>query len=155
LRFRYDPKPGDDPRTARKKKLMSLLCYAANAIVVVVTAALAYVLHINDLRPFPITGDMPAGVPDVAVPSFGYNDTNGTYHGFAEVVGTIGEGIAVIPILAVLESISIAKAFGQSKNPSLIIKHIHELIMKHIHVRKRLAIHLLLETKIHKKDPSY
>ena len=59
---------------------------------------------------------MPAGIPDIAFPAFGYNDTNGTYHGFDEVVGTIGEGIAVIPILAVLESISIAKAFGENQS---------------------------------------
>ena len=66
------------------------------------------------------TGDIKAGLPPVQPPSFSFNraTANGTeVIGFGAVASELGAAIGLIPLIAILEQIAIAKAFGiQSVN---------------------------------------
>ena len=75
---------------------------------------------------FSLTGKIEGGLPDFKAPPFSLelNLTreldNGTmsyaemkYFGFGEMVSTLGAAIIIIPVIAILESVAIAKAFGE------------------------------------------
>lgn len=81
-------------------------------------------------RPITLTDPIKPGLPPVAVPSFSISHTfppenvdvnstaaplNGTTEvlNFGEVLGKIGSGLAVVPLIGFLESIAIAKSFGE------------------------------------------
>ena len=66
---------------------------------------------------FMITGEIDAGVPPFTLPPFSI-PANGTGHGqpeeeisFGSMMSELGSAIIIIPIIAILESIAIAKAF--------------------------------------------
>lgn len=91
---------------------MWLISLARNAIVVVVGTLIAYILYSHGIKPFQITGDIADGLPPFSLPPFTIVNGNRTYT-FTETVGELGTGIASIPLIAILESIAIAKAFGE------------------------------------------
>ena len=47
---------------------------------------------------------------------------NATYVGFPEMAGQLGSAIIVIPLIAILESVAIAKAFGEQYDEKLLRK---------------------------------
>ena len=66
---------------------------------------------------FMLTGDIDGGIPNFQLPFFSI-PANETGHGepaedigFGEMVQELGAAIIIIPIIAILESIAIAKAF--------------------------------------------
>ena len=130
----------DNPSTCQKlcscgghagtKKCMSstvwVLSTARNAIVVVVCTLMAYgfdpVLPASATRntTFILTGNIKAGLPPFEPPPFSYNDTTTdpdkpVYYSFAEMISELGSAIAIIPLLAILENVAIAKAFSGGK----------------------------------------
>lgn len=119
-------------------KTVWFLCTARNAIVVIVCLALALVLdpelHDCTTQPqlcvFSLTGSIQAGLPAFQPPPFSApaantNLSHGHGHGnhsqteagdlipFTEMVATLGPAIVIIPLIAILESVAIAKAFGK------------------------------------------
>ncbi|XP_071555391.1 sodium-independent sulfate anion transporter isoform X1 [Temnothorax nylanderi] len=96
------------------EKLMWLISLARNAIVVIVGILIASVLFSHDIKPFQITGNITEGLPPFSLPPFTIVNGNRTYT-FAEAVGELGSGILSIPLIAILESIAIAKAFAKGK----------------------------------------
>lgn len=117
-------------------KIVWFACTARNAIVVLVCLVLAMLLdpdlHDCDKEPnhcvFSLTGTIKAGLPAFQPPPFSVrvNVNNDTYNstgyfgvddhlitGFNEMVVTLGPAIIIIPLIAILESVAIAKAFGK------------------------------------------
>ncbi|KAJ2939791.1 hypothetical protein O0L34_g17982 [Tuta absoluta] len=89
------------------------LVRARNAIVVFVATGIAYCLYTHKLTPFQLTGTIEGGLPQFGPPPFSTSIDNKTVglSGMLEVHGA--EGL-VLPLVAILESIAIAKAFAGS-----------------------------------------
>lgn len=111
------PKGGDArPSVCHKliNKTLWFLGTARNAIVVIVCGFISYGFHLNGPLPFEVIGKVPPGLPSVRVPPFGFTrDNNGTEvsYSFFEMVGNLESGIIVVPLLGLLETIAICKAF--------------------------------------------
>ena len=56
--------------------------------------------------------EVPSGLPNISFPAFEVIANNHTYT-FVEMVMEMGSGIAVIPFIAILANIAVAKAFGK------------------------------------------
>ena len=58
---------------------------------------------------------MPPGLPPFHFPIFEAEDHDGKTVGFIEMVENLGTGVIVIPLIAILEDVAIAKAFGKTE----------------------------------------
>ncbi|KAF7391863.1 hypothetical protein HZH68_011406 [Vespula germanica] len=96
------------------QKIMWLICLARNAVVVIMGIVLVFALSLYDLKPFKITGNITKGLPPFSPPPFSIDTSNKTYH-FPELIQELGSTIASIPLIAILESVAIAKAFAKGK----------------------------------------
>ncbi|XP_034830985.1 sodium-independent sulfate anion transporter-like isoform X2 [Maniola hyperantus] len=87
---------------------------ARNALVVFAATILAYVLFLKDIIPFALTGKIEGGLPHFGPPPFSTRVKNETlnFEGMLQVFGA--EGL-VMPLVAILESVAIAKAFAGTK----------------------------------------
>ncbi|KAM9296665.1 sodium-independent sulfate anion transporter [Gastrophryne carolinensis] len=88
---------------------------ARNAIVVVAAGLVAYSFHVMGLTPFILTGKTAEGLPPFRLPLFSETTSNRTIT-FVEMVQTIGPGLFIIPVMGVLESVAIARAFASRNN---------------------------------------
>ena len=84
---------------------------ARNAVVVIVGIVLSYSLFSYGVKPFKITGNITEGLPPFSPPPFSLAKGNHTYN-FEELIGELGGTVILVPFIAILESIAIAKAFG-------------------------------------------
>ncbi|KAG7491184.1 hypothetical protein MATL_G00000200 [Megalops atlanticus] len=96
--------------------LVSGLATVRNALVVVAATCVAYSWELSGLHPFTITGQTSSGLPAFTVPSFSETTPNGTVISFSEIALDLGGGLAVIPLMGLLESIAIAKAFASQND---------------------------------------
>ena len=115
-------------------KLVWFVCTARNAIVVIACLIMAMLMdpegHSCKTDPdrcvFSLTGKIEGGLPDFQAPPFSleldltHEFDNGTisnsemkYFGFGDMISTLGAAIIIIPVIAILESVAIAKAFGE------------------------------------------
>ncbi|XP_075973939.1 sodium-independent sulfate anion transporter-like isoform X2 [Anticarsia gemmatalis] len=101
------------PCRARFAAVWLYVVRARNALVVFAAAILAFVLKANDITPFALTGTIHGGLPNFGPPPFNTVVNNQTvdFDGMLSVFGA--EGL-VMPLVAILESIAIAKAFAGS-----------------------------------------
>ncbi|XP_053423839.1 sodium-independent sulfate anion transporter isoform X2 [Nycticebus coucang] len=88
---------------------------ARNALVVFFAALVAYSFEVTGYQPFMLTGETAEGLPPVRAPPFSVTTTNGTVS-FTEMVQDMGAGLAVVPLMGLLESIAVAKAFASENN---------------------------------------
>ncbi|KAL6038048.1 hypothetical protein STEG23_019389 [Scotinomys teguina] len=88
---------------------------ARNALVVSFAALIAYSFEVTGHHPFVLTGKIAEGLPPVRAPPFSVTTDNMTVS-FPEVVQDIGAGLAVIPLVGLLESIAVAKSFASQNN---------------------------------------
>lgn len=58
-------------------------------------------------------GKIPSGLPSFDLPKFSVTNDNGTTIGFFDMVTNIGSGVIVLPIIGLIETISICKTFGK------------------------------------------
>ncbi|KAJ1526898.1 hypothetical protein ONE63_008450 [Megalurothrips usitatus] len=93
---------------------MWMVSLARNAIVVFFGVGLAYVLYINGHEPFSLTGKIEEGFPPFGLPPFNTVFKNQTYN-FVEMTSALGSSLIAIPLISILESIAIAKAFSKGK----------------------------------------
>ncbi|XP_032177900.1 sodium-independent sulfate anion transporter isoform X3 [Mustela erminea] len=84
---------------------------ARNALVVSFAALVAYSFEVTGYQPFILTGQTAEGLPPVRIPPFSVTTANGTVS-FAEMVQDMGAGLAVVPLMGLLESIAVAKSFA-------------------------------------------
>ncbi|CAH0397738.1 unnamed protein product [Chilo suppressalis] len=86
---------------------------ARNALVVFACTILAYILHLYGRTPFALTGKIHGGLPHFGPPPFSTRVANETI-GFEGMLSVFGAEGFVMPLVAILESIAIAKAFAGS-----------------------------------------
>ncbi|XP_037074773.1 LOW QUALITY PROTEIN: sodium-independent sulfate anion transporter-like [Pollicipes pollicipes] len=107
-----------DPLAPRGRKFLQgflrFSSIARNAILVILAGIVVIILKANDLEPFTPTSSVPAGLPKPKPPPFSTVDGNHTL-AFSDMTSTIGVGIGIVPLLAVVENIAIAKAFSEGK----------------------------------------
>lgn len=117
--------PADDESKTKFHKIVNktlwLIGTARNAILVIVTGYIMYVLSQNGTNDFHLIGEIPPGMPSIQVPPFSIdevrNETTGDIitkgESFSEMVQSMGSFLIVIPLIALLENISVCKAFGK------------------------------------------
>ncbi|ENN75938.1 hypothetical protein HUJ04_007466 [Dendroctonus ponderosae] len=99
-------------------KSLWLLATARNAIIVIVCGFIGYALY-DGTSPLTLIGAVPAGLPSLQPPPFGgYNriENNTEVHvPFVEMMANLSTGIIVTPLIGLLETIAICKAFSDGK----------------------------------------
>jgi len=114
-------------------KTIWFVCTSRNAIIVIFCLVMAAILDpdVEECRKsdreygnysctFMVTGKIDAGVPPFKVPPFSIPE-NATHEGpeheisFSGMLSELGSAVIIIPIIAILESIAIAKAFSGGK----------------------------------------
>ena len=102
-------------------KVVWLLSVARNAVIVIVCALIAYgcdpQLPETPTRntTFILTGNLKSGIPKFQLPPFSVKNTEtGEVTDFAGMISELGSAVIILPLMAVLENIAIAKAFGKS-----------------------------------------
>ena len=110
--------------TPRAQKILSngiwLLSIGRNAVIVIVCALMAYGFN-PDLpneptrnTTFILTGNLKSGIPKFQLPPFSINNTaTGVITDFGGMISELGSAVIILPLMAVLENIAIAKAFGK------------------------------------------
>ncbi|KAL9693744.1 hypothetical protein quinque_013029 [Culex quinquefasciatus] len=100
--------------TGRWKAAGKYLSLSRNALVVIGGTVLAYLLSMGGETPFLLTGNVTSGLPSFQPPPFSTVVNNQTYS-FSEMVSELGSSVIALPLIAILESIAIAKAFSKGK----------------------------------------
>jgi solute carrier family 26 (sodium-independent sulfate anion transporter), member 11 len=75
-------------------------------------------LSVKNEKFYVFKGDIKPGLPPFEAPHFNINKTTGNFTqvvGFGDVCMEIGTAIGLVPLIAILEQIAIAKAFGNLK----------------------------------------
>ncbi|KAM6050480.1 sodium-independent sulfate anion transporter isoform 1-T1 [Chlamydotis macqueenii] len=107
------------PRAARAEPLAARVSYlivwtsatARNALVVLFAGLVAYSFQVTGSQPLTLTGSIPQGLPAFRLPRFSVAAPNGTVP-FGSMVEDMGVGLAVVPLMGLLETVAIAKAFA-------------------------------------------
>ncbi|NXP05997.1 S2611 protein, partial [Thinocorus orbignyianus] len=111
------------PRASHTEPLAARISYliiwtsatARNALIVLFAGLVAYSFHAMGSQPFALTGSIPQGLPAFQLPSFSMAVPNGTIP-FRSIVEDMGVGLAVVPLMGLLETIAIAKAFASQND---------------------------------------
>ncbi|NWI69360.1 S2611 protein, partial [Todus mexicanus] len=111
------------PRAACAESLAARVSYliiwtsstARNALVVLFAGLVAYSFQATGSQPLTLTGSIPQGLPPFRLPQFSLAAPNGTVP-FGSLVQDMGVGLAMVPLMGLLESIAIAKAFASQNN---------------------------------------
>lgn len=104
-------------------KTIWLIGTARNAILVILTAMISYLLHQSEHGELRVIGEIPAGMPEFRVPSFSIaeirNETTGEIihegKSFNDLLSEMGSSLIVIPLIALLENMATCKSFGELK----------------------------------------
>lgn len=116
LRHHMPPVHPEMPLSARLSHgLVWTATTARNALVVFFAAVMAYSFELAGYQPFLLTGKIVKGLPPVQTPPFSLTTANGTVS-FTEMVQDMGAGLAVVPLMGLLESIAVAKSFASQNN---------------------------------------
>ncbi|XP_046639461.1 sodium-independent sulfate anion transporter-like [Daphnia pulicaria] len=93
-----------------------LISVSRNAIVIIVGSIIAYSLAEpgNSTFPFTLTGKIPSGFPPFKAPVFSFQSDDKIYT-FVEICRNLGSALYITPLVAILESIAIAKSFAKGK----------------------------------------
>lgn len=88
------------------------MALSRNALAVIVGILLAYFLTSDGVEPFKLTGKIEAGLPHFRPPDFN-TTVNGKDYSFQEMVSELGSSLITIPLISILETVAIAKSFGE------------------------------------------
>ncbi|NXT89003.1 S2611 protein, partial [Anhinga rufa] len=111
------------PRAAPVEPLAARVSYlivwttatARNAVVVLFAGLVAYSFQVMGSQPLTLTGSIPQGLPAFRLPCFSMATPNGTIP-FRSMVEDMGVGLAVVPLMGLLETVAIAKAFASQND---------------------------------------
>lgn len=92
-----------------------------NALAVLAGILLCYLLRNDDRLPFKVSGEISPGLPPFEWPPFS-TAVNGTIIPFKTMVSHLGASLISIPLISILESVAIAKAFCKWRSICLIVK---------------------------------
>lgn len=98
------------------RKLVWTVATMRNALVVVAATLVAFSWDAYGHHVFTVTGHTTQGLPPFSPPPTSDTTSNGTVVSFKEILEDFGGGLAVIPLMGLLESIAIAKAFASQNN---------------------------------------
>ncbi|CAG9783519.1 unnamed protein product [Diatraea saccharalis] len=94
------------------KQMRWFISMGRNAVVVIFGMFVAYILKITtNNEPLKLIRDIGSGLPTVGLPPFSTSSGNTTYN-FNEMLEVLGPQSLVLPLVAILESVAIAKAFA-------------------------------------------
>lgn len=109
--------PNEDQLKSRKhvivNKVLWFISTSRNAILVIVCGGLGYAFESSGNAPFRLIGEIPSGLPTFQPPPFSLGPE--PKETFIDMVKSMGSGLIVIPLIALMESISICKAFSNGK----------------------------------------
>lgn len=91
------------------KKVLWYVSISRNALIVLITSCVAY-RWTDGAVPFKLSGKVEPGVPQFELPPFQFQHGNETVT-FVQICSDLGSGIVVVPLVAVLANVAIAKAF--------------------------------------------
>lgn len=99
-------------------KMFWLIGSIRNSIIVIISTVVSY-MYISSQDgstelPYKIIGKIPAGLPSFDVPQFSVQRGNETV-GFLEMVSSMKSNVIVLPLIGLLENISICKSFAHGK----------------------------------------
>lgn len=95
------------------KKTRWFISLARNAVVVVFGMILAYILKVTtNSEPLVLIGDIGGGLPTFGLPPFSTVSGNQT-ETFTDMLQNLGPQFAILPLVSILESVAIAKAFAE------------------------------------------
>ncbi|XP_027547269.1 sodium-independent sulfate anion transporter isoform X4 [Neopelma chrysocephalum] len=101
-----------EPLAARIScRIVWISATARNALVVLFAGLVAYSFQVMGSQPLTLTGSIPRGLPPFRPPRFSLAAPNDTVP-FPSMVEDMGVGLAVVPLMGLLETIAIAKAFA-------------------------------------------
>lgn len=86
------------------------LALSRNALIFTLGMIVAYIFYLNGSEPFRLTGAVQEGFPAFALPPFRTENFN-----FLDMVRSLGLIIITIPLVSILQSVVIAKAFSKGK----------------------------------------
>ncbi|XP_075248431.1 sodium-independent sulfate anion transporter-like [Convolutriloba macropyga] len=114
------PNSGEHPIFIIKflRKLVWIICIASNAVVVISASVIVYLWStVGDHQFSTVEKIENAGSVPFGVPPFGFHDdaTNTTIS-LTEMVTDIKAGFLIVPLLGILESVAIAKAFARKND---------------------------------------
>ncbi|BFZ18036.1 hypothetical protein BsWGS_21076 [Bradybaena similaris] len=122
LRFLRTKKWKDEPGTAPSclvkvcRKIIWLVGTGGNAIVVIAAAGVAAALENQGITDaISLTGDIKPGIPSFEPPKFEIQDGNNTISS-SEIFTKIGPGLAIVPLISLVETMAIGKAFARVNN---------------------------------------
>lgn len=95
---------------------------ARNALVVVLCAITSYIFEMHGGAPYVLTGHIDAGLPTVELPPFSRTFGNQT-ESFIDITKNFKFGILVIPLIAIIGNVAIAKAFCITFLIHIILDH--------------------------------
>ncbi|XP_075973650.1 sodium-independent sulfate anion transporter-like [Anticarsia gemmatalis] len=99
---------------AVKAKMLWFIGVSRNAVVVVLATLTAFLMY-NDIEdPFLLTGDITPGLPTPRPPAFETVVGDKEYTA-GEMFSYLGTGLIVVPMVAILGNVAIAKAFAKGK----------------------------------------
>lgn len=96
-------------------RFLWMFSLSRNAIIVLFGTFLAWCLSENGKVPFAIIGSVGQGMPPIGLPPFSTEYKNQTYE-FPDMAKQLGTTIIFMPLVAILESIAITKAFSKGKS---------------------------------------
>ncbi|KAH9499580.1 hypothetical protein Btru_074179, partial [Bulinus truncatus] len=98
------------------RKFLWIVGTACNAIVVITAAGVVAIMEEHGLNDtVAVTGHIKSGMPDVSFPKFEVDVGNVTLS-TKEIFSSLGAGLAIVPLLAVVETMAIGKAFARLNN---------------------------------------
>lgn len=102
-------------RQRAAKKALWLVSTSRNALVVLLCSVIAFLLYdpAREESAFVLTGKVKSGLPEFRPPPFRTQVGNVTYS-FTDMCGEMGSAIVMVPVIAVLGNVAIAKAFGKN-----------------------------------------
>ncbi|KAJ8730050.1 hypothetical protein PYW07_017088 [Mythimna separata] len=98
------------------KKTLWLLSTSRNAIVVIGCSLAAFLFEKYSTQPFKLTGTVKDGLPSLRLPPFSTVLEDGREVGFMEMCSDLGSSIFIVPVIAVLGNVAIAKAFASGES---------------------------------------
>uniref|UniRef100_A0A182PSS0 STAS domain-containing protein n=1 Tax=Anopheles epiroticus TaxID=199890 RepID=A0A182PSS0_9DIPT len=98
----------------RWKIFSKYLCLLRNAMIVLSGGLIAYICSTQDKYPFRLTGKVASGLPPLNPPPF-ETDHEGKHYDFIDMIRTLGSSIISVPLISILEIVSIGKAFSRGR----------------------------------------
>lgn len=108
---------GQKPLPKWQRGCLSIIWFfltARNALVVLVAAITAYILVSAGHKRLTLSADLEAGLPEFSFPSLTVEVEEKTLN-FFQICRELGWGVALVPLVAILQHIAIAKSFAQGK----------------------------------------